>query len=102
MIYAALTVANEPTTLYTFANWEEYRNLTFSPEITVEAAASTEITRKNYRSEKMQAIGRLQDLQDVAGVPGMSYNELFIIQTAAERIARRYGLLAEARENGVC
>ena len=102
MIYAALTIGNEPTTIYTFANWKEYRDYTFSPEITVEAAASTEITRKNYRSERLQAHGILGELQNVASVPGLSYHEISIVQWNADRIARRYGLLTEARENGLC
>lgn len=34
--------------------------------------------------------------------PALSFSELFTLQRAAEKIARRAGLLREARENGIC
>ena len=103
MIYAVMRTEEDPQpTLYRFRDWTEYRRETWSPERTVEAVASTEIGKTGYTGSKWAARARLQELQDVQSAPGLSYGELATLQNVAERIARRYGLLREARENGLC
>lgn len=103
MIYAVMRTDEDPRpTLYRFRDWTEYRRETWSPARMVEAVASTEISRSGYTGSKWQARARLAEIQEVETVPGLSYGELAALQDVAERIARRYGLLREARENAIC
>ena len=103
MIYAVMRTEDEPRpTLYRFRDWEEYRRETWSPARTVEAVASTEIGKTGYTGSKWAARARLAEIQEVETVPGLSYGELATLQDVAERIARRYGLLREARAAAIC
>lgn len=83
-------------------SWDAFHAATFSPEAETLAAVSTEISGTDYQSRKQQASGILWDLQNAASVPGLSMGELATIREEAEKIARRAGLLREARENGIC
>ena len=105
MIYAYIE-ARPGTGLYTFSSWQSMRaaikeeKQTGNP-VTVRAAASTTISRTDYTGNKMQAREALRELTNVASAGDLSYSEHGEIWTACERIARRYGLLREARENGI-
>lgn len=109
MIYAVMQPKGETLpALYTFKSWSEYRaalraerNGNRNP-VKVFRSMSTEITRTGYRSEKAQAYNILLEFSDLQSVPGLSWGELSTLENHAERIARRYGHLEEARENAVC
>ena len=105
MIYAAIREDAEPLpTIYRFRDWNEYRRETWSPERTVEAVASTEIggTRSRDRTGlKWRTRARLAEIQEVMQTPGLSWAELADLQNVAEKLARRAGLIREARENGI-
>ena len=106
MIYAYIEAAPE-NGLYIFKSWQAMRaaikeEIQNGKPVKVRAAANTEITRTDYTGNKLQARNALIDLQRVACTGDLSYSELGTIYNAAERIARRYGLLREARENAIC
>lgn len=102
MIYAVITASGEDLpNLYTFGTWDAYHAATFSPENEIHAVADTEIHGRSYKARKSNAHSALVQMQYLLFVPGLSMGEMQDISDAAEIIARRYGMLAEARENGI-
>jgi hypothetical protein len=109
MIYAVMQPKGETLpALYTFKSWSEYRAALRAErngnrnQVKVFRSMSTEITRTGYRSEKAQAYNILLEFSYLLSIPGLSMGEMQKISDHAERIARRYGHLEEARENAVC
>lgn len=109
MIYAVMKPQTETLpALYTFRDWTAYRNALRMErngnrqKVKVFSAMSTEISRKDYQSEKAQAHSVLVQMQELLFVPGLSMGEMQEISDHAERIARRYGQLREAQENALC
>lgn len=109
MIYAVMKPQGEALpALYTFRDWTTYRDALRMErngnrqKVKVFSAMSTQITRKDYQSNKAQAHSVLVQMQELLFVPGLSMGEMQDISDHAERIARRYGQLREARENGIC
>lgn len=85
-------------------DWPQYLAATFSPDARRLAAVDTALSTKHRDRDglKWEARAKLYDLFDMACTPGISWGELATIQDAAEKIARRAGLLREARANGIC
>lgn len=103
MIYAVITEPGEELpSLYIFDTWDSYHTATFSPENEIHAVADTTIRGRTYQARKNSAYDVLVEMQQLLFVPGLSMGELADISDAAEKIARRYGHLEEARENAVC
>ena len=103
MIYATIIESGEEYAS-SFETWDQLHAATFSPEneypITIETPAR--ISGKTYRERKANAEQILVDMQYILMTPGLFWSEYDDITSDAERIARRHGLLTEARENGVC
>lgn len=100
MIYAVLREPDEKRPgLYCFTNYPDFFSCTFSPELEHIAAWSDKLTTR----DKEQARDLLRRISDALFCPeaSWSYRELATITASAERIARRAGLLREARENGI-
>ena len=57
--------------------------------------------RKTYQERKAQAIAKAQAWQQETSQTAQSYAELLTAQTYFEKMAKRYGLTAEFRENGI-
>lgn len=103
MIYAVLEMQNENETgLYQFETWDAYNAATFSPETITYAVVNTALRGKTYSAIKRDAEKKMRIISGMQSRPGLSFSELFTLQRAAEKIARRAGLLTEARENGIC
>ena len=103
MIYAVIE-KNGDRTAEGFFTWQDYHAATFSPDATPETVQRipARISGRNYLERKSAAYEVLLNFSEILGAPGLDYFDLFFIQNDAERIARRYGLLQEARENAVC
>ena len=104
MIYAVITKDGDET-VQRFDTWDEYHAATFSPEI--ESYISIEVPARirgtaGYKARKIIVSEYLKDVQYILSTPGLSMHDYSSITRDAERIARRYGLFREARENGVC
>lgn len=100
MIYAVFEMPDESENgLYQFETWDAFHAATFSPEIIPVAVWEP---GKGYTRDKGRAQMELINLQQAASIPGISWGELWEIQNRAENVARRAGLLREARENGIC
>lgn len=98
MIYAVFEMPNEEESgLYQFETWDAYHAATFSPEIMPVAVW----TPGRYTRNKERARAELIALQDAQSAPGLSWYEIAEITARAENVARRAGLLREARENGI-
>ena len=99
MIYAVLEMENETESgLYQFETWDALHAATFSPDIIPVAVWES---GKGYTRDKKRARMELMNLQRAASIPGISWGELWEIQNRAENVARRAGLMTEARENGL-
>ena len=103
MIYAIIQRGRDAGTASSFETWDAYHASTFSPytNSTVFSIPAF-IPGKTYAERKHAAENALHRASEIMQAPGLSWSELAEIQTEAERIARRYGLLREARENGIC
>ena len=104
MIYAVIEKDRQEK-LFRFDSWDELHRETFSPD-SWDAYTAQEIpariSGRSYQERKENAYYTLVNMQMILGTPGLYMSEYADITEDAERIARRYGLLAEARENGVC
>ena len=84
-------------------DWPAYLAATFSPDARRLAAVNTSLSTKHRDRSGLhwEARAKLADLAEMQNTPGLSWGELATIQAAAEKLARRAGLLREARENGI-
>lgn len=55
-----------------------------------------------YQEKKKKAREKAIEWQERLVEQSISYGELVIAQSVFEQLGRRYGLLAEFRENGIC
>lgn len=55
-----------------------------------------------YQEKKKKAREKAIEWQERFGEQSISYEELAIAQFVFEQLGRRYGLLTEFRENGIC
>ena len=104
MIYAVIEKDRQET-LFRFDSWDELHRETFNPD-SWDAYTAQEIpariSGKSYKERKEDAYYTLVNMQYILGTPGLYMSEYADIGADAERIARRYGLLREARENAIC
>lgn len=55
-----------------------------------------------YQKKKKKAREKAIEWQERLVEQSISYGELVIAQSVFEQLGRRYGLLTEFRENGIC
>ena len=60
------------------------------------------MAKKSYQQLKSEAREQAIDWQDEASEQNLSYGELAEAGEYFEKLGRRYGLLQEFRENGIC
>lgn len=85
-----------------FDGWRTFHSDTFSPEIENQGILILSISGKTYTEKK----GNARDLaiewsNNYAGLD-WSYGELAEVYTFFEKVGKRYGLLKEFKENGIC
>lgn len=99
MIYAVIKEPDEERGLYCFDTWDQFHAATFSPELDISAVWSDKPLTRN----KDKARDTLLQISDAlySGNVCWSYGELATIYQSTEKIARRAGLVREARENGI-
>ena len=85
--------------LYHFDTWEDMNRETFSPDLEILVAWKA---GRFYGKNKARARAALKYLSRAAAAPGLSWYEYHLIMAHAENVARRAGLLREARKNGIC
>ena len=60
-----------------------------------------EFYMNNYQKKKGQAIQAAQEWQQETSNTAQTYGEIYEAQKHFEKIARRYGLIKEFKENGI-
>lgn len=83
--------------LFRFETVAEFQSETWPPDRRTVAVW----TPGRYTRNKERARAELIALQDAQSAPGLSWYEIAEITARAENVARRAGLLREARENGI-
>lgn len=99
MVYAAFSNGNERKQgIYSY---EELFSETFSPESVIFFVTNFVVhTKEEARGLAMEIMDFDRETVD-AGGEELSWNEWNIIGSKLERIARRFGLVREFRENGI-
>lgn len=85
--------------LYMPDEYQKFHEDTFSP-MTLFEGVLFEIKDGSYNDKKEQVRDIAQRFQSILE-PGLSWEEIAIIQTWFERNGKRYGLIKEFRENGI-
>ena len=102
MIYGAYKLDGE--TCCGFYDWEEWHSATFCPDTEILTVIDLKIHGKTYENRKEDVRNKALDFQALFseyGLP-MSWGELATWENYFETAGKRYGLLAEFRENGIC
>ena len=93
---------NATTNLYSgLEAWRNYHRDTFSPLCKIESLTLLEVSGKTYKERKESARNIAIDYSNTDG-SGLSWGELAEIGAWFEKVGRRYGLLAEFKENAIC
>lgn len=101
MFYAAYTNYKGEAVSCLYDNWEQYHEDTFSPLTEFYSLIDFHVHGRTYRE-------RQADLEDTAVRfqhecrAGLSWYELSLICDWFYRNGKRYGLLREFAENGIC
>lgn len=85
---------------YLFDTWEEYFNVFFAPDYTDYFFTDFRIKGKTYK-EKQEYARDLAINFSYADI-NLSWDELNKVQNKFYAIGKRYGLLREFKENGIC
>ncbi len=81
---------------------EAYFKDTFCPDTEIVSVISFHAYGKTYAERKESVRNAAIDYQSAQNDYCFSYSELFEIGEWFERMGKRYGLLREFRENGIC
>ena len=92
------TIEGNTTTFYSF---EEFNKATFSPSVKYEFVVLGRLRGKTYAEKKDEVRQKAKDVQDY-DEGGLSYGELADICDYFATYGKRYGLLREFKENGIC
>lgn len=84
-----------------FTGFDEFYKATWSPENEYTFLTDFHIRGKNYASRKNYARNLAKEVQQVTSNGSLTYSELAYIGAAMGKIARRYGLVREFKENGI-
>lgn len=87
---------------YIYYSFEEWHVGTFSPIIEIKAMILFKIKGKNYTERKASLEDLAIEYSNNTGETCLSYGELMEIGNFSEKNGKRYGLLKEFRENGIC
>lgn len=86
-----------------YTNIDKYHNDNFSPLHMPVFVTDFRLSRCGSYAEKKEALYNLAlNMQEAMSEVPLSYNEYAIIGEFFERYGKRYGMLKEFRENGIC
>lgn len=109
-IYANIRQPNESEALHPcmvmpsahlFYSFEEFHKATFSP-LTEYEAIVFEVRGKTYAERKANAQAIAVEFSNIAYCGGLSWSDICTLSDWFYTIGKRYGLLTEFRENGLC
>lgn len=94
------TGTNEET-MYTFDSWKEYHTATFSPLIDVLFITDFKVKGNTYEDRKAFVRDLAIDYSNNQSC-GLSWSEVAYVGDMFYKLGKRYGLLKEFKENGIC
>lgn len=101
MFYAKFSINGvEKCKLY--FDWGEYHFDTFSPDTKIIALIDFTVHGKDYQSRKASVESIGIDWSNSSDVIGLYYSDLAILSDWFYRNGKRYGLLCDFIENGLC
>jgi len=87
---------------YIYFSFEEWNRDTFNPLTEIIGMLDFKIQGKNYTEKKANLEDLAKEWQGQFASYNWSYGELAEIGDFFERNGKRYGLLREFKENGIC
>lgn len=87
---------------YIYFSFEEWNRDTFNPLTEIVGMLDFKIQGKNYTEKKASLEDLAKEWQGQFASYNWSYGELAEIGNFFERNGKRYGLLREFKENGIC
>lgn len=87
---------------YIYFSFEEWNRDTFNPLTEIIGMLDFKIQGKNYTEKKASLEDLAKEWQGQFASYNWSYGELMEIGDFFERNGKRYGLLREFKENGIC
>lgn len=87
---------------YIYFSFEEWNRDTFNPLTEIIGMLDFKIQGKNYTEKKASLEDLAKEWQGQFASYNWSYGELAEIGDFFERNGKRYGLLREFKENGIC
>ena len=92
---------NERQTSYIFSDLDALNRTLFPPDIDVVEMYELSVKGKTYQERKGYLEELAKDIQH-ADEGGLSWGECWLLTDFFERNGKRFGLLREFRENGIC
>ena len=102
MLKIAVRTHEEEIEATTFYNWDECHKYFFSPFYDDKYIIPFRISGKTYQAKKADLRQQAIDYSNIQGVLTLYWSEVAEISNFFERNGKRYGLLKEFRENGIC
>lgn len=87
--------------MYTFYSWQELHSATFSPFIDRLFITDFKVKGKTY-AERKEFVRQLAIDYSNNQACGLSWNEVAMVSDMFYKLGKRYGLLKEFKENGIC
>ena len=85
-----------------YYDWNEWHKDTFSPVTEIKTMLLFKVSGKNYTEKKENLRDLAKEYSNNVGKTCLSYGELAEIGGFFEKNGKRYGLLKEFKENGIC
>ena len=85
-----------------YDNWRDWHTDTFSPVTEIKTMILFKVSGKTYAERKENLRDLAIEFSNNVGETCLSYGELMEIGNFFEKNGKRYGLLREFKENGIC
>ena len=102
MLRIAVRVHNDEQSAKACYSWDDVNEFFFNPCYDDAYVIPLQVHGKTYAEKKADLQAQAVDFSNVVGSMVMSWGESAYISDFFERNGRRYGLLREFQENGIC
>ena len=102
MLKIAGRILNEVIEATTFYNWNECHKYFFCPFYDDKYVIPFRVSGKTYQAKKEDLRQQAIDYSNIQSVLTLYWSEVAEISNFFKRNGKRYGLLKEFQENGIC
>ena len=102
MLKIAVRIHNKEIEATTFYSWDECHKYFFSPFYDDKYVIPFRVSGKTYQAKKEDLRQQAIDYSNIQSVLNLYGSEVAEISAFFEKNGKRYGLLKEFRENGIC